>query len=541
MDRRKVRRLAEVLIASQLRAGGSNSRPRSFLGRPLALLIIDVVAFVALFSLSLVAGHAVQAVRPGLLSGAVGTFLPFLPLIAVASALVGGLTFELASTSKFATSDAVNWLPLRSLDYTVASALALTVLYSLSVVVLGAVALGVGAVTGTLPVAVLAVVLGFLGLLEGALLIELLRGVTQRAGSLGRKRGSATLVLRAAVFLLVILGFELFFNPVILLDSVRAFGALGPVALVIPFLWGSDAVQAGLSGDLPGVFAATIAELGFLLGTAYLAARARSKFWVPTGGEVEFERHVFGQRHPVLRAFGLSPSAAALVGKDLRGLVRRRELLPGLLLPFVIGVILLVQTRTADAGGSGFVGLFQLGLLVWVGGLSALLLSSSSFGQERRGVVHLLVLPIRPPEVYRAKAAATLLVALPVGFVLATVGVVLDRPPIVTVLAIAALVVVVVVEATAIGLAFAARFSDFQDRPRPQFVRSLPMLGAMFVYLVVGGLTAALGLVLASGVLSTSSTLLALGLGAGILAVVVGAVVWAGSTGVGRLLRELPV
>ncbi|MCI4325585.1 MAG: hypothetical protein L3K00_06870 [Thermoplasmata archaeon] len=541
MDLRKVRRLAEVLIASQLRAGGSNSSPKSFFGRPRALLIVDVVAFVVLFSLSVVAGRQIQAVNPGFLTGAVATFVPFLPLVAVASALVGGLTFELASTSKFATSDAVNWLPLRSLDYTLASSVALTVLYSLSVVVLGAVALGLGVVTGTVPVALLAVGLGFLGLLEGALLIELLRGVTQRAGSFGRKRGSVTLILRAGVFLLVVLGFELFFNPVILLDSVHAFGSLGPVALVIPFLWGSDAVQAGVDGNSVGVLAGTLAQLGFVVAIAYVAARARSRFWVPSGGEVEFEAHRFGQGHPVLRALGLSSAATALVGKDLRGLVRRRELLPGLLLPFVIGVILLVQTRTGGTTGQGFAGLFQLGLLVWVGGLSALILSSSSFGQERRGVVHLYTLPIRATEVYRAKAAATLLVALPVGFALAIVGLGIDRPPLPTAVAMLVLVVVVVVEATSIGLAFAARYSDFQDRPRPQFVRSLPMLGAMFCYLTLGGATSALALLVGSGFLAPSTTLLVLAVGGGVLTLVVGAVAWSGSVGVVRLLRELPI
>jgi hypothetical protein len=536
-----VRRLAEVLVASQLRAGGSNTSPKSFFGRPVALLIVDAVTFAVLFALSLFAGHALDAGNPGLLRGAVATFLPFLPLIAVASALVGGLMFELASTSKFATSDAVNWLPVGSLDYTLASALALTVLYALSVVALGAVALGIGVVTGMLPIAILAVALGFLGLLEGALLIEILRGVTQRAGTFGRKRGSIALVLRAAVFLLVVLGFELFFNPVILLDSVRTFGALGPVGLAIPFLWGSDAVQAGLAGNGLGAVVGTLAQLGLVGATAYVATRARSKFWVPTGGEVQFERHEFGRHHALLRALGLAPAAAALAAKDLRGLVRRRELLPGLLLPFVIGVILLVQTRTAGATGSGFAGLFQLGLLVWVGGLSALLLSSTSLGQERRGVVHLYTLPIPAGDVYRAKATTTLLVALPVGFLLAGVGLVLDRPPWFLALAMLVLVVVVVVEATAVGLAFASRYSDFQDRPRPQFVRSIPMLGAMFVYLTVGGATAGLTLLVASGFLSATSTILLLAVGGGILAVVVALVGWVGSSGVRRLLREIPV
>ncbi|MFI5414835.1 MAG: hypothetical protein ACHQ16_04110 [Candidatus Lutacidiplasmatales archaeon] len=541
MDLRKVRRLAEVLVASQLRAGGSNTNPKSFLGRPSTLLLVDAVAFVALFGLTLFAGQAVQSARPGVLAGLVGSFLPFLPLLAVASALVGGLTFELATTAKFANSDAVNWLPIRSLDYTLASSLGLTLLYSLSVVILAAVALGLGIVTGTLPIAVLAVVLGFAGLLEGALLIEIVRGVTQRAGALGRKRGSTALILRAAVFLAVVLGFELFFNPVILLDSLRAFGSLGPIALVVPLLWGSDAILAAVEGNLLVAAAATLGQFTFLALTAVAAARIRSRFWVQSGGEVVFDRHTFGERHRGLRALGLGPAAAALVAKDLRGLVRRRELMPGLLLPFVIGIILLVQTRTAGGGGSPVVESFQLGLLAWVAGLSALLLSSSSFGQERRGIVHLYTLPLRPREVFRAKAAATLLVALPVGLTLTALGLVVFRPSPMVAVALLLLVGALVFEATAIGLAFAARYSDYQDRPRPQFVRSIAMLAATGVYFLLGGATTVLAVLLVTGLLPPSEAGPAVLLGGALVFATVVLLAWLGSSGVARLLREIPV
>lgn len=541
MELRKIRRLAEVLVASQLRAGGSNTSPRSFFGRPASLLIVDAVAFVALFALALAGGRAVQSSSPGLLVGLLDSFLPFVPLLAVASALVGGLTFELATTARFANSDAVNWLPIRTIDYALASSLGLTLLYSLSVVVLGALALGLGIVTGAVPVALLAIGLGFAGLLEGALLIEIIRSVTQRAGALGRRRGSAALVLRAAVFLVVVLGFELFFNPVILLDSLRTFGGLGPVAFAIPLLWGSEAVRAAVGGELALAGLATAGQVALLIGTAYAAARTRARFWVQGGGEVVFDRHTFGQRHAVLRALGLGPASAALVSKDLRGLVRRRELMPGLLLPFVIGIIVLVQSGTTGGGGSGSAAGFQLGLLVWVAGLSALFLSSSSFGQERRGVVHLYTAPFRPGEVFRAKAAATLLVALPVGGTLMAVGVAVYRPPLATIVALLGLVGALVVEATAIGLAFAARYSDFQDRPRPQFVRSIAMLAATGVYLVIGGATTALVLLVASGFLPPALSVPVATVGGVVLLVLVVGLAWLAATGVARLLREVPV
>src|ERR1700730_17878903 len=120
MEFRKVRRLAGVLIASQMRSGSSSSDPRGFLGRPSTLAVIDGLVFVALFSFSLFASRAIDSVRPGLLEGLLGSFLPFVPLLGVAAVLVGGLMFELATSSTCSGSDAVNWLPIRSADYVVA-------------------------------------------------------------------------------------------------------------------------------------------------------------------------------------------------------------------------------------------------------------------------------------------------------------------------------------------------------------------------------------------------------------------------------------
>ncbi|MCI4327146.1 MAG: hypothetical protein L3K16_05880 [Thermoplasmata archaeon] len=480
-----------------MRSGRASSDPGSFFGRPAALAFADAGAFLLFFLGSYFGGEFVGSVRPGFVGSVLPGFLPFVPLLGVAAVLVGGLMFEFAATARFASSDAVNWLPVTSQEYVVASSTALVALYSFSIALLAGIALGLGVVGGAVPVALLAIALGVAGLFEGALLIEVLRAVTQRAGTLGKRRGSATLVVRAAGFLFVFLAFELLFNPVILFAVANGLHDAGPVGLAIPFLWGSDAVTAVLHGNAPLVAATLAGQVALLAVTAYAAARCRARFWVPSGGEVEFEPHTFGSSHRVLGAMGLSVPESALVAKDLRGLVRRRELLPVLLLPFVIGIVLLAEGGAGRATPEA--AFFTLWLIAWVAGLSGLILAASSFGQERRGLVHLYALPVGAGSVLKAKAVGALLVSLPIGLGLATAGIVLSRPPLVALPGAYLTLALAVAEGTALGLLFATRFSDFQDRPRPQFVRPIPMLGATVLQFLLGGVTVAIGLALALG------------------------------------------
>ncbi|MCI4355757.1 MAG: hypothetical protein L3K18_01260 [Thermoplasmata archaeon] len=537
MNLRKVLRLAEVLLASQLRAGRAASNPRSFFGRPVVIAAADAAAFAVVFLLSSLAAVAFESTGPGALSALLAAVLPFVPLLSVGAVLVGGLMFELASTAKFAASDAANWLPLTSAEYVVASALSLTALYSLSIAVLGGVALGLGLVGHALPAAAFAVALGAVGLLEGSLLIEILRAVTQRAGSLGRRRGSTALVVRAVAFLLVVVAFELLFNPVILLAAVAAFSGLGPVGLAIPFLWSADAVSALLAGNGLGAGVAVLGQAALLAVIGYAAARARARFWVPSGGEIEFEPHRYGSAPSALGALGFSRPELALAAKDLRSLLRRRELLPLLLLPLIVSIVLLVE-RGAGATPSG--DSLTLGLMAWFGGLSALLLSASSFGQERKAVAHLYFLPIRPRAVLRAKASVSLLVSFAITTGILAVACVVLRPPVLTLPGLALTAALAIAEGTVIGLLAATRYSDFQDRPRPQFVRPLPMLATVGLYAVLGGVTVTLARSLSFGALSPLLPLpVAIGAVGVLVAVLAGLAVLVDG-GARRLLRELP-
>ncbi|HEY6237840.1 MAG TPA: hypothetical protein VIZ68_01460, partial [Thermoplasmata archaeon] len=497
----------------------------------------------AMFGLVSTGASFIQGRNPALLQLLATEVLSFLPLLALGVVLIAGVMFELSSTSRFATSDAANWLPITPVEYVAASSIAATFVYSITLALALGAGLGLAVASGLVGAFALAALLSGLALFLGGLLIEILRATTQRISSLvGRRTGRATVVLRMAIFLLVILAFQFTFNPIFLLQILGSLGIGGNYALVVPLLWPSRAVVAVLDGQYLLAAALSAADVAFIGLVLYLAALVRSRYWAPSPQEFSLEAHRYARRHGWLAGLGLSSTEASLVSKDFRGLVRRKELVPILLTPVVIAIFSLVSTLQSPGGG-GRGPAFGIGLLVaWIPGFFALLLATTSFGQERRAIQTLFSLPIAAGSIFRAKAASALLPALAFGLAFWVLEAVVFRPGLSADLALLAVVGAVVVLGTFLGLAFASRYSDFQDRPRPQFLRPLPMMGAMLsgVGLIFGIALPVLFWVLAGAPLSALG-LASLAISFGVAAVATTLCFGLARSGTERFLRQVPV
>jgi len=531
MDLHRVRRLGAVLVASQLRSGRSSSDPKSLLGRPSLIGLVDVGLFLGTFSLALFAIRS-NPVPSGILTPFVGSILPFVPLIAVAAVLVAGVMFELTTTTKFSSSDSANWLPLTPQEYVAASACAVAYTYSPAIALFLGALLPLAITTSLVGAWALTFVLSIIALFEGAFVVEMVRSLTQRASGVSAgRRGQLTLVLRAALIVTVIVAFQLAFNPVLLYGVLQHSAVLNLVTALVPLLWGTQALTDWIAGAVGLGIGFAFAQLAFVALLLLLAARLRSRLWLVSAGEVRLSSLRYAAGHPVLRVLGLSSEEAALVSKDLRGYFRRRELLPMLVVPIVLIVLVLVE-------GGAIGGLGAIIWIGWVAGFFALLLALTSVGQERRSLQSICALPITSRTLLRAKLAAVLVPSLiaAVG-TSAAIGLLFGFRPL-EIVAIALLNAGAAVVLGFWGLVFAGRFSDFQDRPRPQYVRPAAMLAAMgsgmvllFAIVLPGGLAildpvpASLGLVLWT-------------LGAGAIVGALGAR-WA-RRGFDRLLEELP-
>ena len=540
MDFRRIRRLAWVLVASELRSGRGSANPRSLTGQPIFLLVIDAFALGGLAVLGSLFFRAVPRSDTGIVTLAVSQGLPVLPLFCLGGVVLAGLLFELNRSVRFSTSEAANWLPITPREYVVASSSAIAYSDSLIAALAIGVAVAIGAASGNWAATALTVALCVNGLLAGALVVEMVRSATQRAAAaLSGRGGRAALVGRLLLFVLVIVVFEVFFSPLLLYRLLGAITTLGPVSYWVPVLWAPLSIEGWVGGNFLGA-------LGFLVLAGALtalfvvgAAALRVRFWAPAPPELRMEVHTYSEEHPFLGRLGLAPVEAALVAKDLRGLFRRREMLPVLAIPAVLLVVVAITGITSSgSAGVGFLGIYA----GWLCGFAALWLATTSFGQERRAMQTLYQLPLSPESIYRAKRALPLLFGAVYAVVLTlAVAILTPTAPVVLVGLFAANLSAGVLSAL-LGLAFAARYSDFQERPRPQFIRPWAMLLAMFVALPLNFGILVVAVVILSSIVAGAGVPIALTVGLVVFVLACGiAFGHLARSGTLQLLRELPV
>jgi len=145
---KRIYKIAGVLVKSQLRSGRSSSLGMRFFNSPKVILLIDAIVFVV--AAGLVYGvlglmGVMSEETISLLNTITLQALTSLPALIPPIIFIAAVLFELSVSSKFASSDVVNWLPVSQTDYVSASTLSVSFMYSFIV------ALGLGV---TFPLAV---------------------------------------------------------------------------------------------------------------------------------------------------------------------------------------------------------------------------------------------------------------------------------------------------------------------------------------------------------------------------------------------------
>jgi len=490
--------IASVLAKSQLRAGTSGRGAANLFRNPAIIAVIDVACFVA-FAL---VGYGVMGVISALpesvgapLVTALLESLVFVPTLIPSVVLVAGVIFELSVSSKFASSDSINWLPVTQAEYVAASTFSVAYAYSVvPSVILGltlwpAVSLGHGVTW------VQMFLLSAVSLFYGGALVEILRAAINRVSSAVMQRARrGALVLRLAVSIAVILALQLVFNFYFLVELINKFTSSLTVVSFLPLLWASLAIRASLVGDVAQTAIYSAATVAFALAMLWTAIKVRARYWSPTPSvtAVTLREYTPGAGSGFgLSAFGLAPVELTLVRKDLKGLARRREMLQYFSIPFVIGIIFILQLffnpaiTTASAGSTKVPTVFDQLPIWFVGGLFGLIISSISFGQEQKSATLLYALPLTAKQVLRAKLFVALLLTMAATVGIFVVVTLITRPAPLVVVENFAVAVAISAEEVCIGLAFGARYPDFQERPRPRFLDPLGIIVMIILGMVV--------------------------------------------------------
>jgi len=494
MNPKRIYTIADILIKSQLRSGRSSTLGMRIFNKPVVILILDASLFLAtaglVFGILVLIGKMSEDTAT-LVSTMTIQGLTSLPALVPPIIFIAAILFELSVSSKFASSDVVNWLPVSQTDYVTASTLSISYMYSFIV------ATGLGATFplaarfALLPAWGFSAVLSLVALFATGALIEIMRAALNRVTSAvyGRaKRGAV--VIRLALVVIVILAVEFVFNPVILNSIVGTFSGAVSSVFFVPFFWSSIAVSELAAGQwlLSAGFSALAVLFAFLL--LFAAVKVRARYWSPLPVTIEVTKSEYSPRPGFLRSLGLSAEDAAIVRKDLKGYARRRELLAYLAIPFVFVALIAVEQLTTLASDSGSAGAPPTYSFWLMGGLVTTMIAATSVGQEGKAILNIYVSPVAPGVFLRAK----LLVALVFGMG-TTLGVLVVTSALTPVTASGFILsllasIIIVVECVFIGLGVATRHPDLQERPRPRFVQPAWLMLAILSGIVLAFVTA---------------------------------------------------
>lgn len=410
-------------------------------------------------------------------------FLFFIPAATALFCFMYGLMFELNQSAYSVSLDMINWLPISPMEYVLGSTLA-TLYFCLAMLgVMYGAALGVGVYCGSVAAWVLTLVVGILSAFMGSFSVEIVRAVLNKASSgLSRRGGRTAMIGRIVLTVLLLIVFNLVFNYNVLLQLSAWFYTVVGAAWFVPPLWPSFAIFSYLAGDTAGL--ALYGGLSVALTAVFmsLGTWTRSRNWVQEEASVRFG----GKSRPLAGGgmIGFTGVESAIIRKDLKGLLRRREMVTFLAFPFLMLAASLINTNVADVFSESaplwerlaFFSAPGMGVM-----FLAYFLAATSIGQEGGAFVNLRASPLSPRELTRAKLAFSLLVAYAFTAVLLAAVIFIVRMGPELLLMISVFVVAVISTAASIGIAIGARFADFTEIPRARFITPIGGFIGIFV------------------------------------------------------------
>jgi hypothetical protein len=400
LNRATVASLATVLFKSYFRA--SRSGRSSVFSNPNSIFYIDVSLFAGLFGLIwYFVPQAPSDIKALIVPIAAQAIVGF-PVLLTSGVIISGILFELGSAGGLASSEAVNWLPVTPREYVISACISLDFAYS------PILALGLGLIV---PLALLlgfsyllpsAIALSLVAFFIGAVIVEAIRSVTNRIstqvyGRSGRFGAVFRIVLLIVFFVVV----QLAFQPTIIYSALTLIVSGVSLVWFVPMVWPTVALLAQLSSDLTraGIFFAL--TLAFAYGLFELSSYLRSKYWSPVPITINISAS------PIYAPKGtsflwLDPIAYSLALKDLRSLVRRKEMTRFLAIPVMLVVVLLIPAFTEGANSSLMAGpaSFELGVISTI---LPIMLSSIAVGQEGGSIANIYMLPVTASELLMGK------------------------------------------------------------------------------------------------------------------------------------------
>jgi hypothetical protein len=468
-------KIAKILALSSVRARRTQRRnPKGFSKSPRVNLVASgvVLPVAALFTyLALTRGSFTQdGIRLTL-----SQFLIFLPSFTALLTILNSLMFEFFQSTYAASTDVISWLPVAPTDYVLGSSISILYFVSPIFAIIYGATLGAALAAGMLTAWLFSLMLTVLCAFTGSFTMEILRALLNRASAdLYKRNGKGVIVVRLFLSVLLIGAFSLTFNHNILLKIVGWFAISVNDAWFLPPLWPSIAIISLLQKKINSTAMYTTLSIALTLAFFWAGVKARARYWVPVPVTVKMApMKTYEPRRGFLGLIGLKPAETAIVRKDFRALIRRREMVTILAVPFIMGLMSFVSLNVKNLWDPSVSTFGKLTFFMQPGmGLVTLAfyVGLVSFGQEGSAFINLKKAPLDARSVIRAKMTVALSPSLAIlAGLLAIVGLVI-RPSWEVLASVSVIGFVTLLEASLLGIVFGTRYPDFTEIPRARFI-----------------------------------------------------------------------
>jgi len=396
------------------------------------------------------------------------------PSMTAFMAMVYSVQFEFSQSVEATSTDMINWLPISPEDYVIGSTLSTIYAISPILALIFGGTFGAAVYTGWLDLWAVGNLMGFMGSLIGAFTLEIVRSLMNRLSqAFFKSRGQFAMITRTVLSLMLLVLIQLLYNMTILMKVASWFSVSIAEAWFIPFLWPSLTVLNYMTSDGAGALFYTGLSVVLTLIVFLAGVKARDMNWVPVPVSYRMRPvELRSLRRGVLGRLGFSPVESAIIRKDFKSLLRRREMLTQFAIPAMITITFLVA-QSGLIGGSvppdqvkyGFFGMMMFSAVTLSMGLSL-----TCMGQEGGAFSNLRKIPIEPISIIKAKIfyafLPTLLIVIVVfSMVLFFIG------DLVTVLGVFLLGITGILDVIMLSTAIGVYYVDFTEVPRQRFVK----------------------------------------------------------------------
>jgi hypothetical protein len=245
-------------------------------------------------------------------------------------------------------------------------------------------------------------------------------------------------------------------------------------------VWPSLAIISNLQADLLLTLSYSFMSILLVLVLLWIGLQLRAKYWVSAPVSIKVTHKKYMPKRSFLSSFGFTSAEAALIRKDFKSMIRRREIIFAIGLPVLMIVTLYIFTGMFEETPESIL----IGPVYF-----SIYLALTSIGQEGDGITNIYSLPIREREILKGKFAYVFLPSLAILIVSLVLTMIFIQPSVRWLTAFIIVGLGLIVEAGFWGIALGTKYADFTTIPRSRFIRPDGAMLGFFGFFAIAILT----------------------------------------------------